>query len=133
MWRKPAQERPVSKRAAWLAPPRSEIRLHSSRDREQIVAEAVVIVFGADEFLPLGLLFAPARHHVHGLVQGALILDLDKNLEEFSIFGQLKSLGHAELLRVRRTEHVDEAHFRRQADCIDNQLAVLITADGFAE
>src|SRR6185369_16738830 len=111
----------------------SEIRLRRPRDREQIVAEAVVIVLSADEFLPLALLLAPARHHVHGLVEGVLVLDLDEDFEEPSVRGQLEALRHAELFAMRGAEHVDEAHLRRQADRVDDQLAVLITPDRFAE
>src|SRR6266850_2843601 len=112
---------------------RSKIRLRRSRDREQIVAEAVVIVLGADELLPIGLLLAPARYHVHGLVEGVLVLDLDEDFKEFPVRGRLETLRHAQLLAVWRAEHVDEAHFRRQADRIDDQLTVLVTADRFAE
>src|SRR5215831_21240602 len=53
---------------------RSEIGLRCSRDREQIVDEAILIVLGADELPPLALLLAPARRHVHGLVEGVLVL-----------------------------------------------------------
>src|SRR5690348_5704493 len=84
--------------------PSSKIPLRRSRDREQVVAEVVVVVLGADEFLPLALLLAPARHHVHGLVDGAVVLDLDENLEESPVGGQLETFGHAELFAVRRAE-----------------------------
>src|SRR5437867_1005038 len=112
---------------------RSEIRLLRSRDRKQIVAEAVVVVLGADELPPVTLLFAPARHHIHRLVERVLVLDLDQDFEEFPICRQLVTLRHAELFGVRRAEHVDEGHLRGQADRINNQLAVLVTADRFAE
>src|SRR5262245_65874242 len=75
----------------------SEIRLRGFRDREQVVAEVIVIVLGADEFLPLALLLAPARHHVHGLVEGVLVLDLDEDFEESPVRGQLEALSDTEL------------------------------------
>src|SRR5215467_1860646 len=74
---------------------RSEIGLRCSRDREQIVDEAIVIVLGADELPPLALLLAPARRHVHGLVEGVLVLDLDQRFQKLPIGRQLVALRHA--------------------------------------
>src|SRR5262245_4786645 len=60
--------------------PASEIRSRRFRHREQIVAEVVGIVLSADELLPGAVLFAPARRHIHGLVERILVLDLDQRL-----------------------------------------------------
>src|SRR5947207_13612090 len=54
---------------------RSEIRALRFRHREQVVAEAVAVVLGADELLPRASLLAPARGHIHGFVERVLVLD----------------------------------------------------------
>src|SRR5436190_1944443 len=56
---------------------RSEIGFLGFRQREQVVAVVVLVVLGADELPPLALLLAPARRHIHGFVEGALVLDLE--------------------------------------------------------
>src|SRR6478736_673516 len=53
-----------------------EIRPRRFRHREQIVVEVVGIVLRADELLPGAVLLAPARRHIHGLVERILVLDL---------------------------------------------------------
>src|SRR5262245_3486165 len=112
---------------------RSEIRLLRRWEWEQIVAEVVAVVLSANELPPVALLLAPARRHIHGLVERVLVLDLDENFEKFLVRRQLEALCHTELFSVRRAEHVEEAHLRGQADGIDDELAVLVTADRFAE
>ena len=59
----------------------SKIRFGRFRERKQVVLEAVVVVLGADELPPIALLLAPARYHVHRLVEGAVVLDLDQGFE----------------------------------------------------
>src|SRR5882672_9222627 len=101
-----ATSRAAEKRRLPRCAPRSEIRRLRLREREQIVAEAVAIVLGTDELLPRARLLAPARHHVHGLVEGIRVLDLDEGFEEFSVRRQLEALRHLQLFAVRSAEHV---------------------------
>src|SRR6266849_7670583 len=63
----------------------SEIRRVCFREREQIVAEPVAIVLSTDELPPFALLLAPARRHVHRLVEGVLVLDLNEGFEKFPV------------------------------------------------
>src|SRR5438094_10346303 len=63
---------------------RSKIRLGRCGKREQVVFEAIVVVLGADKLVPHALLLAPARCHVHGLVERVFVLDLDQGVEVFS-------------------------------------------------
>ena len=96
------------------------------------MAEAVAVVLGTDELPPFALLLAPARRHVHRLVEGVLVHDLNEGFEKHPVRCQLEALRDVELFAVRSTVH-EEAHFCGQADGIDDQLAVLVTPDRFAE
>ena len=87
---------------------RSEIGFLGFRKREQVVAVVVLIVLGADELPPLTLLLAPARCHVHGFVEGVLVLDLDEGFEVFPVFRQLEALRDMQLIAVGRPVRINE-------------------------
>src|ERR1700722_20335766 len=53
------------------APQRSEIRPVCLRDREQVLAEMIAVVFGADRLQQLVLHLAPPLPHVQRLAEGA--------------------------------------------------------------
>src|SRR5205807_15221 len=135
-WQSPSRSKRLARRAnrSGSHPPairsRSKVGILGLRDRKQVVAEMVAVVFRADRFPPRILASAPALGRVHGLVEGALILDLDEGFEEPAVCRHLEALRHMQLFRMRGAEHVDVARRARgDADGIDDEFAVLVMAD----
>ena len=115
----------------------SKLRLLRHRHRvfgeleQRLVAE---IVFGADPFFQRAVDFSPAGLGRPGLFERARIGDGDDGFERAPVGGYFPAFDDMQILGVRRRVAVDDAVLvLDETDRVDDEFAILVTADGFAE
>src|SRR5262245_55620557 len=121
--------------SAW--PPPSKVRLARHRHRIFRKIEKLLvpeIVLGADPFV-YGTIYLPPAHHTgpRGF-ERVSVVHRDRRLEHVPVRRDLPTFDHMQLPGVRRRVAVHDAELMLfKSDRIDDEFAVLVTTDGFAE
>src|SRR5262249_18547899 len=89
--------------------PASEIGSLGLRNREQVLAEMIPVVFGTDHLQERVRHLAPASHHVERFIESVRVVDFDQGFQRPAIGGQLKPLDNVQLLAMRCTEPIEKA------------------------